>query len=944
MSADQQQQQEQRRRGSDVFLGSFREQDDDEQSIIDVFEFDDTSQDRWLCSLGNRSRKNSLETCKIEDLDAWLHAEISELDAAPADYNSRRSIDTRTFTRIKRRSNRLNSDGIEASISPETSPFFLSNIWKKNTIPESNEKVFNNNDEEQIMKNDKRDSIPMMLRPKTNQVLSALLSESPSSINSQTSMEAFMSVARKKGSNFLLSDASDPDFSSVLMNISQPSLLCTSITSDGRANDAVRQQSTKNKMDNSMTDSQILTDSMMEASMFKEVQDTTVLAEFLKESNDVTHHTKDINSYFNDKTFTNDDLDDITCTKTSNKESDSCNATFVAAKENFNSNDTYIADQSPQDRVNSANSTTIISPLMNKTLIVIPTTTSLNSTHVLSNGPELCENCILSPTLKLCSEHKTDLKFEEKSPSPIKRMDATFQASDSQSSELSGSTESNSKDSIFYKIPPLRAQLLKVAQRNSEDKLNTTFTNSSTKLDVTYDQQGSAEPLLEVESLDATFVYVPSKHKTESQINKPSLDATYDAMTLASKLSTPTNTTSTQHTSYVPNRKSEESQSYLLDPNRFNTFKKDKKIGSRLSKALQKQEPSDMSSLPPSQSHVPNNKAVDNSYQQRYKTFSKRTSLVKEPISLTRPAFEKKAEEKQQFVKPSIQQIQPPRRLSKLPQSFQKSHPNLGSNLRPPSNSGNRLSMYAGVGFYKGSQQNISNNMQALGRFKSERLLLRKASTDFSTSDGTSQSMESIDSNGSAHSAPDLDGRHSVASDSSRASYVIKPKNPDTLKKLRSLEDKMETFNGSTPKVRGHQVLENNWVQEKDLPSPILKNGVSKNHPECDSRSSSLSDSTEFSAKTSSPLTNSPSNSDNTINIIKDGGIGTIKENIQSAENLKPKPQIKAPSTTTTKGTMLRRPSNWTGASNKASNGPVSGIPRPASRIPAPRFVRPNPK
>lgn len=48
--------------------------------------------------------------------------------------------------------------------------------------------------------------------------------------------------------------------------------------------------------------------------------------------------------------------------------------------------------------------------------------------------------------------------------------------------------------------------------------------------------------------------------------------------------------------------------------------------------------------------------------------------------------------------------------------------------------------------------------------------------------------------------------------------------------------------------------------------------------------------------------------------------------------------QAPVPSTNATK---LRRPTNWTGAA-KVANGAASGIPRPASRIPAPKFSRPN--
>ena len=70
--------------------------------------------------------------------------------------------------------------------------------------------------------------------------------------------------------------------------------------------------------------------------------------------------------------------------------------------------------------------------------------------------------------------------------------------------------------------------------------------------------------------------------------------------------------------------------------------------------------------------------------------------------------------------------------------------------------------------------------------------------------------------------------------------------------------------------MKGLPVLENTWVEEKDLPSPILKNGVARSSytesPE--SISTSVSDSAEFNVKTSSPLNISPAASDPAINAI----------------------------------------------------------------------------
>lgn len=240
---------------------------------------------------------------------------------------------------------------------------------------------------------------------------------------------------------------------------------------------------------------------------------------------------------------------------------------------------------------------------------------------------------------------------------------------------------------------------------------------------------------------------------------------------------------------------------YLVDANRFNTFKKsnNKIVSNQLSsQAPQVQEKCTMPppQLPP-QSHIRVPKD-NNSCQLKYRTFSKKPSFSVNHY--------KKSEIKTNDVKKDAefaksQQIPLPRQLSKLPQLFQKSNPNLGSNIKQPRDN-TRLSIV--TGFCKGSQPNISTNAvpssSSLGKFKSERLL-RKTSTESSIGGGISQSTESIDSNKSAHSAPDGfdDERNcnSVASNDSKrtSSYAIKPKNFSFVKKLGgNQEDKSNYF------------------------------------------------------------------------------------------------------------------------------------------------------
>lgn len=102
--------------------------------------------------------------------------------------------------------------------------------------------------------------IPSMLRPKVAS-LSGLMGESqPSSLNRE-SLEAFLDLSQSKGIDSFI-NLTEPEFADCLMNESQPSLLYSSLISaadESRKNDTLCE-----------TDSGILTESMMQTSMFQE--------------------------------------------------------------------------------------------------------------------------------------------------------------------------------------------------------------------------------------------------------------------------------------------------------------------------------------------------------------------------------------------------------------------------------------------------------------------------------------------------------------------------------------------------------------------------------------------------------------------------------------------------------------------------------------------------
>ncbi|XP_058806821.1 uncharacterized protein LOC131673117 [Phymastichus coffea] len=934
---------EQYRAIGDVLL-PLRTPDDDELSIIDVNAFDDSADEKWLYSTGSGSRNNSVET-NIEDLDAWLHADVPESDAGQCDNNSRRSIDTRTFTRIKRRSNnKLNFQNIDAMFSPEAMPCPLTNVWKAQPILESPIQVnlhLKYNENNNTIHKERRDSIPMMLRPKINQTLSTFSSESPSSIQSQASMEAFLNLAKSKEGMPMLSEMTEPDISSLLMNVSQPSLLYSSIISDGKNDETI--QSTE--VGDCLIDSQILTDSMMEASMFKEVQDATMLAEFLKQSSDdtmlVDRTVCKLSDTFdlNDKTFINE-LSDKTYVHCKAMDLKSSNQTYTSSK-NSKSND-IILNFPLQFSADEANSTKILSHenLLNNTH-VISTPNSLNSTRIIPD-----QIVMASLTKTIDNKNKTDLASDLKTSQLLKggKLDATFDTYRSSAGNilhLSGSNK-NAKtalDTTYDAVPNLREELLQEVRRSTENKLDSTFTtapstNIEPKLDLTYDRPNSGGSSNEAETFDATYVRESPTRELESQNVKKNFDITYDT---SQQINLKTNSAHNMQRLSYANRNVEESQT--LGQNRFNTYRKDIKSQSRLSKApsVSENRTNRLSTV----THGGNAKMNNNLNTQKFNTYKKNSSVKNNNID-DNNLNENKLDST--FVKPAERvqsKLQAPRQFSKLPQLFQKSNPNLSVNMRPPGKFG------LDIGFNKGSQPNImTSNMNTLSRFKSEGRLLQSKdlkSSELLKGDSSSRSMESIDSSESAHSAPDFEDRINLCSNSSRASYTIKPRNLQILKKLGSLEEGGK-FGGSTPKIKSHTILENNWVQEKDLPSPILKNGNARSYTEnADSRSASPSDSAEFLTKTSSPITVTPASSDLAINTVGNDNVDieAKKENNQSADNVQPK-QLKAHTgMPLTNATKLRRPTNWTGGA-KTANGTSSGIPRPTSRIPAPKFTRPS--
>lgn len=233
-----------------------------------------------------------------------------------------------------------------------------------------------------------------------------------------------------------------------------------------------------------------------------------------------------------------------------------------------------------------------------------------------------------------------------------------------------------------------------------------------------------------------------------------------------------------------------------------------------------------------------------------------------------------------------------PRMLSRLPQFLQKSNPNLASSsLKNKASISDNASIF-NIDYMKGSQPNMQNmerllpnKLHLFNKLKSgseQRLVdvnVNNAS-EFSTKNAIG-STESIESTQSVQSAPDLDDRLSTCSDSSQNSCNRRTMNIEQLHQLVRMQEESKRRKVShsyrkcslcrlilisrvpllglkqdSPLKSNRQILENTWVEAKtDLPSPILKNGIEH---EIDTNSPVNDDS---AMKCSSPIMNSTGSS-----------------------------------------------------------------------------------
>ncbi|XP_015603764.1 uncharacterized protein LOC107271824 [Cephus cinctus] len=983
----------------------------EEHELIDVSAFNFDDEERWLYVSSQHSGDSA-----IQDLRAWLRGEFDQ-DSIESDTAAKPSIDTRTFTRPKKRSSRMSFESIMETLrSTPTS------LWK---LPNSYHDLQMN---QNPIVPPRRETIPAMLRLNsafTNSVL-------PENSAGQESLEAFLDKSQSKGIDSFI-NMTEPEFSDELMSISQPSDMNSSILSVAQTD----------KDFSSLEDSQILTESMMKTSMFeasnfgkfedtfltnKSVDCDKTLCNKIKHDpmKKIMNATFDAHSENPVLSISKNSLPlrlekfDLNCTSSTIVENQPLNTssdvykTYDIRKERGKSiggfNDSYrtysVKDKSQNRRdirgSNYLNDTYRARDLddshfMNGLSDQFQDLNIMNNTYIGRDVPEETSranrmiNCLSdryqASNLSLINQNR-DLNSHNDTFRDPKCLNDTYceRNSLSERSQVSGVPNclndtyqaqnvqvkgplrgfNDSHDEIHqestclndtYRTESLRtepSQALRVTNRlndtykdwnspkrketvpgrKSLSTLNDTYSNSNAMADgnrgmlskclnntyraETQDFQELENDLSHVVDENRALNNLPKQQIMEHLEFTPEnlMNATFNGpMSLRRELLEEVQRSSAKTSEHIPNR--------------FNTYRK--------SPSRTQKSPNSGSTNLLVESEKLENLVVEDTLScdtvgtrklsteenvfkvpQEEPKISKITNQsAKTSATLDTMSNEGKQQMNSLFAK-SSRKLRSPRVLSKLPQFLQKSNPNLKSLPMTKTHSG--------LTYVKGSQPNLAFPM---GRTKSgseQRLMdVTRTTDDFLKK--AAGSTESIESTQSAHSAPDLDDRLSVCSDSSHNSYSVRGMNIEQLQNIaRMQEESLKQI--STPKLN-KRILENAWIapgKDKNLPSPIRKISTERMVGENISP-----DNMGLTPKTSSPIY-SPEGSSQSLHT---AGIQLNNQtciipshNIDEASNKKV--EVPQPPKTTVPAeskSRLRQPTNWSSSSRP------TGIPRPTMRL-----------
>ncbi|XP_063980151.1 uncharacterized protein LOC135164061 [Diachasmimorpha longicaudata] len=758
--------------------------------IIDMSELDLEDEETWLL----QSDKSELLRC---DLRSWLrrdfHGDRGKLNNITINDNNEvgLSIDTRTFTRCKKKMPKLNLDYTKETTLP-------GGIIQNDSESSWSKIKINWKEEEKRSE----DSIPAMLRQSVTGMIGS------SRCNTQESLEAFLDMSQSKCIDSFINLA-EPEFNESIMNTSRPSFLSTTMPSHSM-------HSICETTNIGMADSQILTESMMETSMFNEMDGDIANVNFsaVIERNwfdsEKTTTVEDVSISDGDKTFTANDFPEEVSISDSQEHSCSINKTFdrlpAAAAQGSICLNTIEPGKNCDENVYS-----------NRLLMKIP----LNSTFKTSEYDDEMKNIIIEQEDEMPSNttYVADTNDDATLPFP----------------HYSQESETNCRHSLL------------IAQNNEMKSLDMTYS--------------TRDFIMSNESINNGMKLSPS---TKDEIYQDQNDC--------------------------------------MPSNRYQTYRK--------STAIKKMESANKVANP----------------------------IFKNPLNYDEPNRGKSMEILNKLSSKTLDsqqvytKLNGPKSLSRLPQTFQKSNPNLrsynstftkGKTITAPTTT--KIIHQSKFGFQPIGRGIIKNGPSIAPNRVSN--LPKAQGAEYDRMD-TRKSSESIESTLSTYSGPDIDDGLSTCSEGSTHLNGEKMTNREQINKIGRMQEEALSQE-STPKG-DRKILDSTWItSETDLPSPIPKNNEIIGNQVISSHD------TDPVIKTSSPVI-SPGESPQTLSSNQANHVAD-EEKITKVDKSAPLNKLSS---------VFKPPQNHENKTDaghlpvsRSSNLP-SGIPRPASRIPAPRFSR----
>jgi len=593
-----------------------------------------------------------------------------------------------------------------------------------------------------------------MLKPPTKAPMNILTDEC---ISGQESMEAFLNMSQSKGIDSFINLA-EPEFNDVLMNVSQPSILYTSVTSSM----------------NELTNSSSIRNETVPVTSINIIKNNSDVEEILN-SNSSINETFVMQTV--DKTITPNNLyytkclSDTFCKEPVQLDRD-LNETYEALGETSASQSSLDKEDADAATLSSTFVTERnIDTVLQSYAVVQPYNKASNDRPLDITYLSLTKNAE-NPNLPASTKNDT-----YKSLMYAKKMDlnVTCNVEEIEPATFLGTHADENALDISFKVPinnqstPMNSmsKFTMKHQNQSRQSLYSTKAPTSLRRELLAEIQRSDE-----RKLDSTYNHIPNDH-SNIRDTKENICAVYNERETDVPLSS-----------------------------RYNTYRKSTLTATRAANQCTSRNET-----------VTVQKELSNQY--KFYTFTKKSNnYIKKADNTNQNAGIPRPNMDDTFCKPlppktQKRNVSKSKMLSKLPQFLQKSNPNLVSGSLKSGHATSGCADISSIRYIKGSQPNIvqtimeksqlSSKLYPYSKLKSgseQRLLEMNVNTNnqFPMKVLTAGSTESIESTQSAHSAPDLDDRLSICSDSSQNSCTKSVMNIERLHQLIRMQEESKNI------------------------------------------------------------------------------------------------------------------------------------------------------